>query len=145
MGLLTSLLLGALGVGVAAANTNDYADSQAHTPLYHDLSAEAERVAEVRRLQAEAERKLVRRPHWDLGVRDWVRLCIELGYWENPNEPVERFWERVAIWDAQHEDPSGSSAAHPQSASPSSLLVPGSETLPPLLCEEDGRATGPGR
>ena len=123
MGLLTSIVLGALGVGVAMANTNDYADNQAHTPLYADLSAEAERVAEMRRLQNQAQ-SLPRRPSDSLGVHEWVRLCAELGYWDNPTEPVEEFWKRVRTWDAQHESQTEASSPQPQSALASYQSVP---------------------
>ncbi len=136
MGLLASLLLGALGVGVAAANTNDYAENQAYVPPVTSQEAEASRL-----LRTQPQPTL--RPSDKLGPCEWVRLCHELGYWADPSEPVEVFWARVRTWDDQHEAQSAASAAHPLSASPSSQSAPESETLPSLLREEDGRATGP--
>ncbi len=133
MGLLTSILLAAMGVGVAAANTNDYAPNQAHTPLYTDLSAEAERVAELRRLQNNAQ-WLPKRPSDELGPCQWVALCHELGYWDNPTEPVEVFWERVRTWDAESADRQESEQDPQAPTSPSyqtaSLLVPESREVP---------------
>ena len=99
MGLLTSLLLGALGVGVAAANTGDYAENQAHTPLIVDFEEESARVAEIRAAQAAAAKK-ADKPSMKLDLYAWIGLLRELGWWDaEVSEGL--FWERLASWDAE--------------------------------------------
>lgn len=113
MGLLTSLLLGAMAVGVAAANTADVADNQGHTPLVGDLNEELARVAEIRAAQNRAAMKK-QKPSQELGFYEWIDLLRELGWWDA--EVTEGlFWERLDAWDASEsarlEDQSAASEA----------------------------------
>ena len=96
MGLLTSLLLGALGVGVAMANTNENMPAVT-TP--EEWERENERVQEHRRLQ-EAARLKGEKPSQRLGPHEWIDLLRELGWWDaEVSEGL--FWERLDAWDAK--------------------------------------------
>lgn len=113
MGLLHSLLLGALGVGVAMANTQDQASTS------EELTAELSRRNEHRKLQ-EAAAKKGEKPSQMLGLHEWIALMQELGWWDEHVTEAE-FWDRLSAWDAQSEALSAaSSPQHP----------PTSETCP---------------
>src|SRR5687767_10403959 len=109
MGLLTSIMLGALAVGVAAANTADTAPDQAHAPLCGDLNEELARVAEIRAAQNKAAMK-AKKPSEELGFYEWIDLLRELG-WYDATVSEGLFWERLDAWDASASarlaDPSG--------------------------------------
>lgn len=82
-------------------------------------------------------------PANQLGPHEWIKLCRDLGWWEYPDEPPARFFERLDAWNATAseslEAQSEVSESHPPSSCPStSQSRPSGQRVPDGLEGDQG-------
>lgn len=82
-------------------------------------------------------------PANQLGPHEWIQLCRDLGWWDNPDEDPALFYERVERWNvtasALAAAQSEASESHPPTAAPSTFQSrPSGQRVPDGLEGDQG-------